>query len=197
MGSSHSEPVPEPPKNEESVNEDFSSTNILEELYKTKKFSDVTFILKDKEIKAHKCVLATCSPVFEAMFSRDMQEKRTNQATIDDIEENIFTEMIHFVYTGKVENRNVSAADLLSVAEMYDLKHLKNFSQQEMMKNISVETAGKYFVLADMHTSYLLKLKVIEFIGRNSAAVVKTDGWKQLVKSHPHLTAEIFEYLNQ
>lgn len=172
-----------------------SSRNLLADLYDTKKMSDITFIVKDMKIPAHKCVLVTCSTVFDAMLSNAMKERESNEVKIDDVEEDVFTEMLRFIYKGKVENSNVMAADLLSVADKYDLKDLKDFSQQEILKSLSVETAAKYLVLADLYTSDLLKQETIEFIARKSAAVIKTDGWKLMVKSYPHLTAEIFEYL--
>ena len=186
----HIETLPKPELNYEESSKDF-----LINMYDTKKFSDVTFILKDEKLEAHKCVLASCSTVFDAMFSNDMQE--TNEVKIDDVSEDVFIEMLRFTYTGKVENPDVVALDLISVADKYDLKNLKNFSQQEMLKNLNVETAAKYLVLADLHSANLLKEEAIEYIARNSAAVTKTDGWKQMVKSYPNLIAEIFERQNQ
>ena len=172
------------------------SVNFLENLFDAKKFTDVTFILKEKKIQAHKCVMASCSVVFDAMFSNEMKEKETNEVKIDDVEERVFTEMLRFIYTGQVENSNVIAADLLSVADKYDLKHLKDFAQLEMMKNFSVETAAKFLILADLHRSELLKEETIKYISRNSAAVIKTEGWKQLITTYLHLLVEIFEYQN-
>ena len=175
---------------------DSASRNCLADLYDTTKCSDVTFVVNDKKIQAHKCVLASCSVVFDAMFSNEMKEKETNEVKIDDVEERVFTEMLRFIYTGQVENSNVIAADLLSVADKYDLKHLKDFAQLEMMKNFSVETAAKFLILADLHRSELLKEETIKYISRNSAAVIKTEGWKQLITTYLHLLVEIFEYQN-
>ena len=174
-----------------------ASSSCLDKLFTSPKFNDVNFILHNKKIPAHKGVLATCSAVFEAMFSNDMMEKESNEVKIDDVDEVVFVEMLRFIYTGKVQNPNVLAADLLSVADKYDLEHLKKFSQLEMIKDLCVEQAAKYLVLADLHTADLLKKKTIEFISRNAAAVIKTEGWKQLVKSYAHLAAEIFENLIQ
>lgn len=178
------------------INED-PSTNFLGDLYDTKKLSDVIFIVKGKTFDAHKCVLASCSAVFEAMFTNEMKEKETSEVKIDDVEANVFTEILRFVYTGKVEKPEVLASDLLFVADKYDLKNLKIYSQQEMLKNLNVETAVKYLVLSDLHSCDPLKQEVIEYISRHSTGVVKTDGWKQMIKSYPHLVAEIFEYQNQ
>jgi hypothetical protein len=38
------------------------------------KFADVTFVLGDTKIKAHKCILASRSKFFESMFSVGMRE---------------------------------------------------------------------------------------------------------------------------
>jgi BTB/POZ domain len=51
--------------------------NSVTKLWTDHSLTDVTFIVKDKEFKSHKIVLAAASPVFEAMFQEDTKENKT------------------------------------------------------------------------------------------------------------------------
>lgn len=81
-------------------------------LFETKAFSDLTFEIDGRELKAHKCVLSSKllwklssrSPVFEVMFSNDMKESREDQLIIQDIEYDTFHELLRFLYCRKLMN---------------------------------------------------------------------------------------------
>ena len=173
------------------------SPAILERLYASKQDSDVNFRVQDETFAAHKIVMAACSPVFNATFSIEMKEKETNEVKIDDVEASVFGETLRFIYTGKVDIAKASAIDLLSVPDKYDIEDLKLFSQDELMKNLTVETAATHLVLADHHSTRVLKQKIMEYIGRYSAAVINTEGWKQMAKSYPILVVELYEHQNK
>ena len=63
------------------------------------KYTDVEFSFEDNKITAHKCVLSARSPVFDAMFQHDFEEKKTNSVVIEDISYNTFLNMIKYIYT--------------------------------------------------------------------------------------------------
>jgi len=46
------------------------------------KFADITFVLGDTKIKAHKCILASRSNFFESMFSVGMREASESVITV-------------------------------------------------------------------------------------------------------------------
>ena len=170
------------------------SPTILERLYVSKQNSDVNFRVKDGNCAAHKNIMAACSPVLNALFSNEMKEKETNEVKIDDVEGSVFAEMLCFIYTRKVKTAMASAEDLLSVADKYDLIDLKLISQHRMITNLSIETAAKYLVLADLYSAHCLKRWAMEYIGRYSAAIITTEGWKQMAKSYPILVVELYEH---
>ena len=60
-----------------------------------KEFSDVTIIAGDKEIPAHKALLAAKSPIFAAMFKSKMKEEHTNRIEITE-EADVFEELLRF-----------------------------------------------------------------------------------------------------
>merc|ERR1719357_138903 len=88
-------------------------------------FSDCIVACGDKEFNCHKIVLAGKSPVFRAMFSIDVEEKRNSRIVIEDIDEDTVFEMIYHIYSGSVRNLDDHAFHLLSAADKYDLGELK------------------------------------------------------------------------
>lgn len=99
---------------------------------------DIKFIFEDSktEIKAHKLILETVSPVFETMFNGSFAEKDT--ATIHDIDPEIFQKLIDVIYMQPVMVFSLEeAVDLCNVAEMYDVEDLKDIASDFMLENCS------------------------------------------------------------
>jgi hypothetical protein len=86
------------------------------------------FTLTSEKIGAHKSILSARSPVFAAMFHHDMQESKTGQIAIDEIERNVFYQLLHFIYSGRtsVPLTETTAQQLLAAANKYNIEDLKN-----------------------------------------------------------------------
>ncbi|OXU25005.1 hypothetical protein TSAR_013445 [Trichomalopsis sarcophagae] len=77
----------------------------------------------------HKCILAKRSPVFAAMFQTQMKETQENEVMIEDVEHDVFVEMLRFIYSGKVHHLDRIARELLPTAE-----------SEEALRNRAVQT---------------------------------------------------------
>jgi hypothetical protein len=73
----------------------------LKMLMTDQKFCDFKFVVENEEFKVHKNILSIRSNVFAAMFENNMIEKNVNECKIDDIESDVFQELLSFIYTGK------------------------------------------------------------------------------------------------
>lgn len=62
-------------------------------------------------------VLAARSPVFQAMFEHEMEERKHNRVDITDVDHEVLREMLRFIYTGKASNLEKMADDLLAAAD--------------------------------------------------------------------------------
>jgi speckle-type POZ protein len=87
----------------------------LHKLVNNKKYSDFVFIVDNKEFFAHKNILSIRSKVFEAMFANDI-ESQSNRCTIDDIESEVFEELLTFIYTGNAPKAQTMVEKLLAAA---------------------------------------------------------------------------------
>lgn len=86
------------------------------------KFSDITLVVCNKEFKAHKMILATRSPVFEAMFEHDCKEVQEGKVNIPDVPADAFEELLRYMYTGKVADPKKYALELLLAANKVGLE---------------------------------------------------------------------------
>jgi hypothetical protein len=103
------------------------------------KFSDVKFSFETETetrfIHAHKIILATNSIVFANMFSIKF-ETGTN-VKIEDINYEIFLEIIKYLYTGDYAVSTQNMTDLLYAAQKYMLEAMKTELEEFIMININ------------------------------------------------------------
>ena len=164
----------------------------LKLLLDSQSFSDVTLYVGDTQFQAHKAILAARSPVFAAMFQKETKEDQTNTVDIPDVDRHVFQALLDFIYTARAETILEIAEDLFVVADKYQFGQLRAMCEEKMYEKLSVGNASSILVLADMHSAYQLKEQAIDFINQNSAEVIKTASWEDMISIHPHLAAEIY-----
>lgn len=167
----------------------------LGDLLEDEKLTDVALAIGNKEFRAHKAILAARSPVFAAMFEHNMKERRLNKVVITDVTDDVFREMLRFIYTGKVQNLPNMADTLLAAADKYDLERLKIMCEEALCTNLSVENAATVLILADLHNAEQLKAQTIDFINTHASEVMDSGSWTNLIQTHPYLVAETFRAL--
>jgi len=138
--------------------EDMKKLPLLEDL------SDVVFVCGGKEIKAHRNILAARSPVFMAMFTHEMAEKKSGRVTITDFTPEEMRDFLHFIYNGKLDSMD-NAVKLLDLADQYQVETLKEMCEIHLLGTITYETMIENLILANRHNSqYGLKQKAFELI---------------------------------
>jgi len=166
----------------------------LREAFDEGLFSDVTLCCGKNKFPAHRILLAAESTVFRAMFETDMKEAKENQVVIDDsIDPAVVQEMISFTYTGQVEGISEIAADLLEIADKYDMDDLMALCENELSATLNIDNAAEILILADDHNRHSLRKVVLHFISRNLYFILKTDGWKRMLQSHGGLVHTVLD----
>ncbi|XP_065203421.1 speckle-type POZ protein-like [Planococcus citri] len=175
---------------------DYRLFDDYERLLTEEYYSDATIKIKDKDYPVYKGVLAARSPVFDAMFRNDMQENATNVVNIADISQEVFEDMLLYIYSGKVKNLKL-AYELIPAADKYDLKGLKDICGAELCEQLSKDTAIKILILAHTHHVDFLKKKALEFIKENTrySEVKNSEIWNVLISFHADLMAEMLAVL--
>ena len=90
----------------------------MKALLKTGANSDITLVVKTEEFKVHKFPLATHSAVFEAMFQHEnTKETIEKKVVIEDVSAEVMRTLLHYIYTGTVENKDDLSVELFSAAD--------------------------------------------------------------------------------
>uniref|UniRef100_J3MSW2 BTB domain-containing protein n=1 Tax=Oryza brachyantha TaxID=4533 RepID=J3MSW2_ORYBR len=181
----------------------------LEQLL-TEQGSDVTFRVGQSKYDAHRAVLAARSPVFSAQFFGPMatSEAGLSEVRIDDMESAVFEAVLHFVYTdtlphveegtfqlevsSKQEVVRTTVCEWLAAADRFDLVRMAL-----LCETIGVANAAATLQLADRHHRTQLKEFCMDYIASPGmlAAMMATEGFKELKVASPSLLIEILEKL--
>ncbi|KAK0161324.1 hypothetical protein PV327_009805 [Microctonus hyperodae] len=159
----------------------------FEKLFNKREFADMTFILNNERIKAHKTILIARSEVFSAMFSHEMKEQSKNEAIINDISAEVFEKMLEYIYTDKVTNLDALASELLYAADKYALEGLKEQCGMSLWKKINVNNAADILVLAYRHNIIELLEFTQNFIHNHIVDIMKTPCGLTMMQEYPEL----------
>jgi len=152
-----------------------------EKMFNNQSFSDFQVITSDgKEIYVHRNILSMRSPVFEAMISSTMIEGSEKKVLINDIEGRTLMELIRFVYSGKVNEIDTIAGELLYAANKYDLQDLKPLCVESLALNLGVDNVLETLVLADLHQEKYLKKFAMDFIKFKYPEIKEQPEWENL-----------------
>lgn len=168
----------------------------LKTMYESGVGSDVTFSVGGAELRAHRAILCSRSPVFTQMFERDMLESNTNSVTIVDVDSHTFDCFLMFLYTGTVQDQGYEIVkSLYWVADKYQVKSLQKACVVLLVNQLSVESVCRVLVLADLHGDEGLKQMVKTFIRENFYDIVETAAWGELVTTKPELKNDVMTYI--
>ena len=95
-----------------------TASTLFTSWFDDEKFADLTLVACDKQLRAHKTVLASRSPVLASMIEQNMQN---NQLVMEDVDSDVLAEMLQYMYTGKVVKISEFARKLLPLADKVSL----------------------------------------------------------------------------
>lgn len=93
-----------------------------------------------------------------------MIECKSNRVLIEDVEADVMSEVLRFIYTDKANGIDKMADLLLAAADKYALERLKALCEEALCNNLDTENVADTLVLADLHCANQLKMQAIEFI---------------------------------
>lgn len=118
-------------------------------LIASKSENDVTFVCSDgKEVPAHSIIVAINSPVFKDLLNNPKADPKNRKIQLQNINEETLTEILRFIYTREVKNIDTLAQKLLYASIEYKLALLEEMCTSHMMKNLNIDNAIDYFVIA-------------------------------------------------
>jgi speckle-type POZ protein len=165
-------------------------------LFESMQLSDVKFWIGDREFPAHKVILVTRSKVFASMFEYETKENLTNQIEIEDIEPQVFQELLRFIYTGQVPlYMGTIAAALLIAADKYLLDGLKMICENYLLRYISPENCVVLLLNGDLENPTERLKEAAKYFLRYPTQVMATANWKTTKEEDPTLLCNIQEFV--
>ena len=84
------------------------------------KLCDVTLIVADREIHAHRVVLAASSDYFYSMFVRDMLESRQERIELKGVDPDAMQMLVEFAYSTKLDITTNNVQSLMTAASVFN-----------------------------------------------------------------------------
>jgi speckle-type POZ protein len=171
----------------------------LDGLFNNMQFSDVNFNVGGREFPAHKSILAARSQYFAAMFQHPMKENSTNQVKIEDIDPEVFDQLLRFIYTGRVplDKLETMAADLFIAADKYLMDELKMKCENYLLSQMSPDNCVILLLHGDLQNPAEYMKKAAKFFRRSPSQVMATDKWKKLKQENLALLCDIHEFVHR
>mmetsp|Transcript_53125 Transcript_53125/g.60193 ORF Transcript_53125/g.60193 Transcript_53125/m.60193 type:complete len:609 (-) Transcript_53125:2595-4421(-) len=143
-------------------------------------FSDVTFLVEDQPVYAHRAILAQRCDHFAAMFRSGMRESVERTVPIADISMNVFLLLLEYIYTDSIKIDVEHAIGLYIASDIYQLDRLRDMCCTVVRRNLNAENAGTLVQTADENHCAILRDVCVTYIVENFDVVSKTDGIKQI-----------------
>ena len=166
----------------------------LTELYVQQNQCDVQFYFEGGEkIGGHVYILSARSSVFAAMFHNDMQESKTGKVDIKDVQPEIFKQLLHYIYSGRISTplTEYTARPLFVAADKYDVEDLRNECVVFLLSSIRIDNAISLMVWANLHSVDELKNAALTFTARHGKQICLMKDWDELTKNYPELSVSV------
>lgn len=156
-----------------------SLTQELSSILFTDSLTDVTLVVEDVRIPAHKFMLCLRSEVFRAMLTARMSESCSNEIIVKDFDVTTVKELLHFIYTDECTPKSLESncEMLLAASSKYQIKDLESLCEVHMSTTINVNNVVNVLYLADLYQKKQLKLCALQFIAHNAKAVIQTENF--------------------
>lgn len=148
-------------------------------LYDDKKLCDVTIQIQRERFPCHKIVLSAASKYFEAMFSSGMKEAKADEIVLEDIDADVFRDILGFIYCDEnvIKTENVEA--LLHSACRFQIIPLKDKCVEFLEEHVSPENCVGVWAVGRSLMCESLASTSLQFILNSFDEVVKSDElWK-------------------
>jgi RCC1 and BTB domain-containing protein len=111
-------------------------------LVNDEEFSDVTFLVENSPIYAHRAILAQRCEHFAAMFRSGMRESTDKTIPIPNISREVFLLLLEYVYTDFVKVEMEHAIELYIASDLYQLERLRDICCSVVRRSLNAENAA-------------------------------------------------------
>jgi hypothetical protein len=145
----------------------------LEKFRYSGELCDATFLVGDKELKAHRVVLAACSQFFESMFIGEFAEPADEPVVIEELSENILEMMITFAYTSRIKLTEKNVYSVFEAADLLQFTGVKGACFKFFKQQINKSNCMRTWLFAESHNCIELLEASLRYIDYNFLDIVR------------------------
>ncbi|KAH7702251.1 kelch-like protein 20-like protein [Aphelenchoides avenae] len=112
---------------------------------------DVTLVVGEKQIHAHRLLLAAWSNYFKAMFTNEMAESRQQEIQMVDIGEGTLQALVDFCYTETITITDANVQQLLPAACLLQMQEVQDVCCEFLKKQLEPTNCLGIRAFADTH----------------------------------------------
>lgn len=103
-----------------------------------KQLTDLVLRVEGVDFYCHRAILIALSPYFRAMLTSDMRESAEKEVVLYDINLDIFTRLMHFVYTCRLYLNENNAQDVMELACFFQLNPAMSACSQFLKDQLAI-----------------------------------------------------------
>ncbi|XP_035675415.1 kelch repeat and BTB domain-containing protein 2-like [Branchiostoma floridae] len=135
------------------------------ELQKDGVLQDVVIEVEGRRFPCHRLVLSVRCPYFRAMFSSDMAESRQKTVVLQDMDADVFEEILSYFYSGTIYVSLDKVKSLYQAADLLQLDYVKIACKKYMVTNVDSSNCVDLYRFADFFSmdtvAYLFSMDAI------------------------------------
>ncbi|RWR98975.1 hypothetical protein B4U79_00414, partial [Dinothrombium tinctorium] len=124
-------------------------TNLSNKLFRRDKFVDIIFIVENEKIAAHRSILAASSLFFRGILFGHISESKMSEIVLNETPKRAFKAIIHFIYNGSLDTKQMNAEDVLALISLSHEYHLIDLTDlvifELQAEDIIYKNVGKVF----------------------------------------------------
>lgn len=155
---------------------------LLDDICLSEKHSDVTFVVENNKIPAHKTILMARSPYFVSLICGDFVE--ANQAQIElKVPLDAFKAILKYIYTGRLSVATLDfdeIVEILDLAEQYGLDTLKNTTIEYLTANLTLDNCVVILAATYLYSVDYLQETCMDFMDHRSIELLNHETFKTL-----------------
>ena len=153
----------------------------LSAMYKDGRFSDINLKIGHKRtLRAHRVVLASFSPYFEALLGDNWKEGKEDEIEILGLDETALSDLIEYAYSGHITISKDNVQALLEAANFLGVELVKQSCANFLKHSMDDETCLGVWQLADMFALKELRKAAKRYALRHFVRVCKLEEFMSL-----------------
>ena len=162
------------------ISEDFKDELLdkLNELRETNVLCDTTIRAEGQDFAAHKCVLSAASAYFRALFTSQMKETKNNMVELQEAKSTTISDVLQFIYTGKVSIDSSNAQDLAKIADYLIIPSLKTKASLSLQGSINASNCLALESFACQYNCDSLQQAAVTFKCEKFVVVTKSEDFR-------------------